>query len=1112
MEFDRRVQIRTGQEGTDKRGFGSGYLIAPHLVLTASHVLVDLIAAHPTPLTVTRPEAGKQEFPAIVRWRRQDETVDAALLEVADTHAWQIPESLRDVLNRPPQRFGLLVGTRPHPVTLSGFPRMQKTASGGQRLDEQLTGTIAPGSGALAGRYEISSTDPTLTVTDGPGSRWSGISGAAVLTNDGFGGDLLCGVVRRDRQAVGGTRLTAVPAAHLLADKTFCKLLSEFTGWEPVLEPIEPASLLNPAVCDRDLNSPAALLRADAEAVTFHGRDSELTDLRSWCQDHSSTVALRVLTGPGGQGKTRLARRLTDHLSRHGWVTGHLRPDLTDHDAPPDFTALTTALPLLLVVDYAETRPRLVRRLVTSLHRSRHRVRLLLLARSDGEWRTDPLNAVPAVRGLLKAAPVTDLAPLISRHQPAQDRRAAFSRAAHDFARLLPSVPTVPHHDWGALASSLHPPDDLTHPRYDNALTMQLTALVALLQHGPRPAETRPGTAAEEVLLEHEGRFWEDSAEAPAFKLNLRTPTLAASVAVAVLCGATAKDAASSVLQSVPDLTSDKRAGTAAWLASLYPAEPDRYWGSLQPDRIAEYHASRTLLEGGIPLPALLAAAGPGQQAQIITVLARAAIARYNAQRITDAEQVLQALDTALEGSSIAYEAVRSAVAALPHPASILAPLALRLNVVLTFSDQRRAYDNPKAHAIDLAQSLTHLGVRLGQMGRRREAVIMTEQAVEIRRRLVADNPAVHEPDLVVSLINLGAELGDVGRRHEALLAAKDAVEICRRLAVGTPATFDHELAASLSNLSMTLAAVGSHGEALAAEQEAVEIFRRLKTDNPVHQDRLASSLSNLGVRLGETGHRKEALIAAEESVRIRRRLTVDNPAAYEPSLASSLSNLGLQLHGVGHCGKALVVEQEAVEIRRRLVADNPAAYDPDLARSLSNLGIRLAQLDRGYEAVSAGQEAVEIYRRLAAETPAAYEPDLAHALFALGGQLGCVLRHRDALTAIEEAVEIYRRRAAVEPSAFEPDLAFSLSAMAALLAMGGDLLDALRLTGMAIDLYRGHVSRMPSLLPQLHVTLGLQAQILEHLGRHGEAYTIRLWLRSHPLPSDLAVNLPFQF
>ncbi|MEV8287210.1 tetratricopeptide repeat protein [Streptomyces niveus] len=1155
MEFDRRVQIRVDRlkDGKRTRGFGSGYLVAPRLVLTAAHVLDDLDPDAGEPVTVSLPDTGEREFSAVVRWQRTDGAVDAALIEIADGQDnWQVPQSLRDLLTQPPQRYGLIIGTRPLPVTATGFPRMQKDAEDGRRLDEQLTGLIAPGTGALAGRYEISSTDPTPGTGATGGSRWSGMSGATVLADDGFGGDLLCGVIRRDRRADGGTRLTATTATSLFADDAFRALIKEHTGWEPVLEPIEPAHLLTPATVDRNFRSPAALLRADTEAVTFHGRDTELAGLHAWCENGPPSISIRVVTGPGGQGKTRLARRLTDTLSRHGWATGHLRSDLTDDPAldgtPPDFTTLNTALPLLLVVDYAETRPRLLRRLITHLHRSRHRVRLLLLARSDGEWRTGSLQAIPAVRDLLEEAPLTPLAPLIPTSQPTEDRHSAYHRAVGDLARLLPLVPTLSAHDWPSLAVELRSPADLHDHRYDNVLTLQMTALVDLLQHGPRPVNVAPGTPPERTLLKHEDRFWEASAKTPAHRLDLDASTLGAAVAIAALCGATTPEEAVRVITTLPGLPRHQATSAANWLAALYPADGDRYWGSLQPDRVAEHHASRVLEDGAIPLPALLAAGSPMQQAQTITVLARAAIAHYNTGRTTNSDRVLHTLDTALDTTPLAYTAVQSATGALPYPSRVTAALAVKLTTALTQADQQLAAHDPAAYEPALAHSLSNLGIRLSEVGRRAEALPVSEQVVEIHRRLAVGNPAAYEPDLARALSNLGIRLSEVGRRAEALPVSEEAVEIHRRLAVGNPAAYEPDLARSLTNLGLHLSELGRRAEALTVSEEAVEICRRLAVGNPsAYEPNLATSLSNLGIRLSEAGRQAEALPMSEEAVEICRRLAVGNPAAYEPDLARSLTNLGIRLSEAGRQAEALPMSEQVVEIYRRLAPDDPAVYEPDLARSLTNLGIRLSEAGRQAEALTAEQQAVEIYRRLAADNPAAYEPDLATSLSNLGIRLSEAGHQAEALPMSEEALEICRRLAvgnpvayaldyaralanlgirlseagrqaealpmseqvvkicralaAGNPAAYEPDLAHSLTVLAMVAMRWGDLSGALRVTAEAVELYRRHIVTTPTLLPKLHTVLKLQALVLDKLGRPEDEETVRRWLGEDPLP-----------
>ena len=68
---------------------------------------------------------------------------------------------------------------------------------------------------------------------------------------------------------------------------------------------------------------PSALLRADYQAVPFHGRDELCAEIEAWCES-DAPVGVRVYTGAGGMGKTRLFIELCRRMGRNQWRTGFL--------------------------------------------------------------------------------------------------------------------------------------------------------------------------------------------------------------------------------------------------------------------------------------------------------------------------------------------------------------------------------------------------------------------------------------------------------------------------------------------------------------------------------------------------------------------------------------------------------------------------------------------------------------------------------------------------------------------------------------------------------------------------------------------------------------------
>ncbi len=75
------------------------------------------------------------------------------------------------------------------------------------------------------------------------------------------------------------------------------------------------------------------------------------------------------------------------------------------------------------------------------------------------------------------------------------------------------------------------------------------------------------------------------------------------------------------------------------------------------------------------------------------------------------------------------------------------------------------------------ARLANNRAVRLGDLGRREEALEAAREAVEKYRTLAERSPDAFLPDLAMSLNNLGAMLSDLGRREEALPFVLEALD-----------------------------------------------------------------------------------------------------------------------------------------------------------------------------------------------------------------------------------------------------------------------------------------------------------------------------------------------
>ncbi|MEU1486420.1 trypsin-like peptidase domain-containing protein [Streptomyces sp. NPDC005752] len=1092
MKLDHVVQVRACGGAAADGSFGTGCLVGPGLVLTAAH-LIRTESGLRTSLTVFFPTADEPgPWEARLLWLRYDDIVDAALLSLTGS-------SGPGAGGIEPQRWGdLVTTTSAHPVEAFGYPRSQHItwAPGGSRgrfrAEEHLDGRISPATGRSARHWELLSNDP---VPAGEGPGWAGMSGAPV-----FSGDLLLGVVRRDRRATAGARLTATRAGELLKDESFRVALSAASGGhEPVAEPAELTSLLDPAAPERNVRSPAMLLRADVEAAPFRGRGSEIRQLLDWCVGQSPQVrggnlAVRVLTGPGGQGKSRMARQVVGAVRReHSWVSGLLRADLGDEAWYGNGLSSVTdeslrafgacARNLLLVVDYAETRPRWIRHLIDRLRdvaKAGHTVRLLLVARSSGGWQLDPYEAGHVAHEILALAPTTELGPL---DVSSADRRAAFEAALHGIANRLAQTEDYQGYGWAALAGGMPAPADMSGRRYATALNVQMEALVALLQAGPAPLEAVPGEAVEATLLRHEERYWERTLRADG-DLKLPLPLMRRVVAAATLCGAADEEEAMAVASRVPGMGAAQHWQVAEFVGRLYPAAHDAFWGSLQPDRVAEYQASTTAIEVPGLLPALMLGAGPAQQVQAMTVLTRSVVAHANAGRARLRDAVLQQLGVLLDRQLFDTDVLRAGAAALPQSSSALARFAGSLTGRLV--DRYRGTAGAEDGEDGLAWSLMERARRVGGLGDWRGALDAAEEALAICRRQAATHPEEYERLLVDGLIQLSSQQWEAGQGRASLALVEEAVALCRKLERSGPGTAREALAKALNSLAFSLDDITRWAEAGDAARESVAIRRRLAEQDASYLASYAESLRTLAVCQTDLGALEEGQATAEEALAIERRLAGENPDAYTASLARTLNRMSWHYWRAGMAlQKTKAASEEAVALRRRLAADNPDTYNADLAHCLVNLAA--SQPDE--ESLETSFEARELYDRVDVAAPIRRKVDLRLLYRNRALTLWRMERREAAFGAIAEAVSFSRELHADNPAAHGRRLGDDLGTQTWFLEQAGRLQEALEAAEKELVVRRELVALHAAVHERdMARTLFDKARFLSDLGRTQEA------------------------
>ncbi|MER7278030.1 tetratricopeptide repeat protein [Dactylosporangium sp. NPDC000244] len=816
--------------------------------------------------------------------------------------------------------------------------------------------------------------------------------------------------------------------------------------------------------------------------VPFVDRGGILEDLCGWSRG-TDPLAVAVVIGHAGSGKTRLAAEVCRQLESAGWDAGWAT-DLTK------VAAQHIRRPTLLALDYGDqTDGDSIAALLARLadRPDGAQVRILLTARHCGRW-WEWLR--PAIAGYCRGgeAYVVDLG---DKPLSANERSEHAHAAARAFAKRLGK--TTPAQV------------DLVAEDFDSPLLIHMAVLLAV--HGERMTSAPGGQRRRllNALLGRERRRWNE--RLAAHRLDGSDGLHPDHVQRLVLLGTLAQPTPADgldLLEALPELAGParmhQRDKAMRWLHDLFPGE---HCG-LTPDLLAG-HLMREATEG----------TNDGDLQQVATaVLAHPAFPQHRAAELLNAvrlaaeehagpRKVLRDVlatylspltqlavnnrDAALAGSLNAAlilcevhgmagaELVGVAGEALQHVREF-SPLSNALAATMNqlyLNGLRRLIDDPgrDAEQRDLfrgvaAHMLCNLGSLLMEADRATEALPYLQEAVEIRRQLGHLNEDANRADLASLLVDLGTALAATERDDAALDAVREAVETFRSLSADGSEDHLRGLAASLTNLSGQLTHLGQAAAALPAAEESVDVIEvvvQISATPRRHQRDVAAGQFNLALCLDALGRGEEALPRAANALAVYRDLATGDPEQYLPYVATALSRYGQLLTQAGAQEQAIQLTQEALAIRRKLTEGDQARHLPRLGDELLDAHSALLADGNHREALQHVEEAVDIYRNLSAAEPVRYLHDFGVALVGLATCWAAIERSDRAVAPAREAVAVHRRVCAADPGRHEGALATALTNFAAICSQAGRALQGIQAAEEAADIIRTLASRDPA-------------------------------------------------
>ncbi|MFD6217484.1 hypothetical protein [Nocardia salmonicida] len=779
----------------------------------------------------------------------------------------------------------------------------------------------------------------------------------------------------------GHRRLAATRISELFDDAEFVDLVKKHAGRSPRLVPAEVWQLFD--IPDHRLAGPASLLVARNRSAPFVGRKNVLEILTNWA-DSEAVASARLVAAKGGQGKTRLALEFVDSLRRSGWVAGFLRHDASESDVRQ---LVYSTVPTIVVVDYSEGRSSQLEIVADVARNSNSRCRILMLARAASDWFVAPRSEL--LRWLFEDCPIFQLPELAEDDDV--DVMAEWVAVCRGFASRMNEIVGYEHVDWlNMVETSLPSVPEISRDR--TVLGKHEAALAALLRCSA-PNESMEGNDRD-VLLAHEKKYWNTLAQARS--LEFRSPRTATQiVASATLWGAKKPIDAQRVVartEGSSDMSRDGQYAVADWVAELYPGSGE-YWGSLEPDRLAEQLVAGQLLDDPEFFEAVASVATSDQFDRALTQLCRivdsntevgdifsGVIRRHLGIGISSAIRVSPAVDSRhvllaaidcliSEDPALTFDEILTIDAEFEqniHMHSRRSAVTISEKVASAWAN--RIADGDMGAVVPFARAMIGKAGRLFASGRVQAAVEAAQEAeVKLRIQYSVDSSCAW--DLISALHNQADYLDRLNMAEHALEKALDALRVFEEVAPdGDISELHPDFVRVLASAARRLALAERISDATSIADRAVDIARQGvgKADRLRFLSALAYALGVQAKVLVSGGEdnikRHRGVTAAGEAVSVYRELCETFSHAYRGQYASALTNHAIIISSVDTAiADPIGPAQEGALIARRMYDEEPHLHADHLIGSLKSLGYVLLVMGEFAAAIPVLFEALEV-------------------------------------------------------------------------------------------------------------------------------------------------------